>query len=781
MCKRFIVMGYIFLIGFLGWTLFSWSGGVVLSNELPSKMQIVVDTSALDKENLTEFFSSGLDIVTVKPDGLVHIIATTDEYDRLISEGYDVTVVVPDLYARLVSLYGRSTGLGTLDNYHSYEETVQELLAIQGDHPDITQLQVIGTSIEGRDIYAMKVSDNAGIDEEEAEVLFTGLHHAREPISVEICLDLLNYLTDNYGSVPEVTSLVEERETWVVPIVNPDGYEYAQNVDAYWRKNRRNNGDGTFGVDNNRNYSFRWGWDEIGSSSIPESPTYRGTAPFSEPETQAVRDLTEAHDFVITVSHHSFGNLILYPWGYVYGPTHDEDAFEGIGGALSALNGYSAGRTPIILYKVNGEFSDWEFGDTSRKSSNLGFTIETGPDFYPQGYLIPQLIQEGREHNLYLLSIADAPYGFAPPPPLRIEPMPVDDDGSFMLTWRSPNQGRRDRSVRYELQELMDEEVITDDLEGGAAYWRLDGFSLSGNRYHSGIRSLYSGTGDLRTATATMRTDYKVRLRDALTFWTWYDIEDGYDYAYVEASRDGGLTFETLAGDITTDSNPNGNNEGNGINGSSIDWVPATFDLSDYAGEHLTLRFRYTTDPATLGSGFYIDDVSLVSTYGSVVSLSDQILDSSFVVAGRPEGRYHYRVRGIDGDGQWSDWSPIEAVWVVSSPYLAVSLIPDDNEVIPGGSLGFTVEIANISTGPESFEAWLDVVMPNGEPLPTNPFMGPLLLNLPPGGSVVRHLNAQVPGNAPVGGPWTLYLRTGNHPSGVVSEDGFQFYIIPPR
>ena len=682
--------------------------------------------------------------------------------------------------SHLVSLYGRSTGLGLLTAYHSYDEMVQELQTISSDHPTITVLEVIGSSIEGRDIYAMKVSDSASLDEEEPEVLFTGLHHAREPITVEICLDLLNYLTDNYGVNPQVTSLVDERETWVVPIVNPDGYEYAQNVDAWWRKNRRYNAGGTRGVDINRNYGYRWGWDNAGSSSYGGDETYRGTGPFSEPETRAVRDLSEAHDFSLTITHHSYGNWILYPWGFVYGPTHDDVAMAGIGSELSTMHGYTDGRTATTLYKTNGDFTDWQYGETGRKSSNLSYTIETGSDFYPPDNMIPQLIQEGRDHNLYFLSVADRPYQFAPPPPRIIEPMPIDYDGAYDVVWGSPNQGKRDRVQRCELQEMTGKSIITDDMESGTSNFILDGFSQSGTRSHSGTKSLFSGAGDARTSTATIVTDHKVMVGDAITFWTWYDVEAGWDYAYVEVSTDGGLTFTTLPGDITTNSNPEGNNEGNGINGSSGGWIMATFDLSDYLGDHILARFRYSTDQAVQGAGFYVDDISPITEYASVVTLSSSITDTLFSITGRVDDKYYYRVRGVDVDGQWSNWSPVEASWVISTPYVDLLLTPDTTEVVPGGSLGITAEITNSSLSDETFEVWLDVTMPDGRSLPWNPYMGPFELSLPPGGSVSRHVDLPIPGTAPVSGPWTLNLRSGNNPAGIISEDSFQFDIVAP-
>jgi murein tripeptide amidase MpaA len=186
------------------------------------------------------------------------------------------------------------------------------------DHPSITSAKFsIGTSIEGRDLWAIKVSDNPGTDEVEPEVFYTGIHHAREPISAEVLLHTIDHLTDNYGSDPTVTDIMDGRELWFLPVMNPDGYVYNETTDpedgGMWRKNRRNNGNGTYGVDPNRNYGYNWGYDDVGSSPFTFHEGYRGTGPFSEPENQAVRDFTEGREFAIAMNYHSYGNLLLYP------------------------------------------------------------------------------------------------------------------------------------------------------------------------------------------------------------------------------------------------------------------------------------------------------------------------------------------------------------------------------------------------------------------------------------------------------------------------------------
>ena len=146
-----------------------------------------------------------------------------------------------------------------------------------------------------------------------------------------------------------------------------------------WRKNRRNNGDGTWGVDLNRNFGFQWGFDDLGSSRSPAALNYRGPAPFSEPETQHLRDFITSQDFVFVVDYHSYSNLILWPWGFKTLLTPDNDIFTAVGDSIAALNGYTPG--PIfskIFPPANGNSLDWEYGEQAAKSKAFAFAPEVG-------------------------------------------------------------------------------------------------------------------------------------------------------------------------------------------------------------------------------------------------------------------------------------------------------------------------------------------------------------------------------------------------------------------
>jgi carboxypeptidase T len=180
--------------------------------------------------------------------------------------------------------------------YHNYAEMSDEILAVANAHPDIVSRFSIGQSYEGREMWAVKISDNVATDEDEPEVLFLGHHHAREHLSLEMTLYILHLLADNYGSDQQITDLVNSREIYIVFDTNPDGGEYDIATGSYasWRKNRQPNpGSSYIGTDLNRNYSYMWGCCG-GSSGDPSSSTYRGSAPFSTPEMAHVRDFVNS-------------------------------------------------------------------------------------------------------------------------------------------------------------------------------------------------------------------------------------------------------------------------------------------------------------------------------------------------------------------------------------------------------------------------------------------------------------------------------------------------------
>ncbi len=284
----------------------------------------------------------------------------------------------PASNTRLQHLYLQG---GINGDYHSYSELEANLQNLERAFPQLARLSTIGISLENRNIYALKISDNVSLDEKEAEVLFLGCHHAREWISVEVPLLLARFLLENYSADPDIRRAVDHSEIWIVPLVNPDGLEYSIWFYRYWRKNRRLNQDGTFGVDLNRNYGYNWAYDDQGSSPEPGSGIYRGTDSFSEPETRAVRDFFFQRTFQALITYHSYSQVILYPWGYTRAPTDKDVLLETLAASMAsriqAVNGrtYGFGRAGDSLYLTNGDTTDWAYGVAGIPA----FTIELPP------------------------------------------------------------------------------------------------------------------------------------------------------------------------------------------------------------------------------------------------------------------------------------------------------------------------------------------------------------------------------------------------------------------
>ncbi|MFQ6070699.1 MAG: M14 family metallopeptidase [Candidatus Aminicenantales bacterium] len=315
----------------------------------------------------------------------IYLVCSQKDLIRLEEENVSYTIETQNFYPYLQS--SQETKGGINGDYHSYLELERDLFALESAYPHLARVYDIGDSLEQRNIYALKVSDNVSLDEQEAEVFFCGCHHAREWISVEVPFLLGKYLVENYNSNPSIKALVDRSEIWIVPLVNPDGLEYTIHVYRYWRKNRRHNGDGSYGVDLNRNYGYNWGYDNRGSSPDPSSGVYRGPSAFSEPETRAIRDLFLQRNFQAMITYHNYSQVILYPWGYTTAPTEDDAIMEDIAARMSELmagvNGtiYDYGRSGADLYLTNGDTTDWTYGLFGIPS----FTIELPPVDVPHG------------------------------------------------------------------------------------------------------------------------------------------------------------------------------------------------------------------------------------------------------------------------------------------------------------------------------------------------------------------------------------------------------------
>jgi hypothetical protein len=333
--------------------------------------------------------NKGYDILSGNAqEGYFDYFLDTETVKELEKQGFGIEILHPDVIKYLEETYGNLRV--DFGYYYTFAEMVQELDQIAASYPSITHKVSIGQSWEGREIWAMKVSDNAGQNENEPTVLFTGIHHAREPICVSICMDFINWLTQNYGTNDTATTIVNTDEVWFVPCMNPDGYVYNE-TDPWgnWRKNRRDNGGGTFGVDPNRNYAYQWGYDDQGSSPNPSAETYRGPAPFSEPENQAVRELCDTFEFEYALNYHSYANVLIVPWGYIndWVPSPDSGIYHIMAESMTTYiglpNNWPWGTAyQTIGYNANGVSDDWMYGEQTEKPKCFSFTAEVGTSFW---------------------------------------------------------------------------------------------------------------------------------------------------------------------------------------------------------------------------------------------------------------------------------------------------------------------------------------------------------------------------------------------------------------
>lgn len=398
-------------------------------------------SSAQNYKEVKIYFDSPSDVQTLQMAGMqfdhfeflkdnsISVFISDEDFSILETTGFQYEVLIDDWYNYYENLpklnsmekeqfilhsienYNVSGfGYGSMGGYFTLAEIYARLDTMYMMYPNIiTEKFVIGYSIENRPIYAVKISDNPNITENEPRAHFNALIHAREPQAMMTIMYYMYYLLENYGTDSEVTYLVNNREIYFIPCINPDGYEYNRSTNpnggGMWRKNRRNNG-GSFGVDLNRNFGYMWGYNNTGSSGTPSSETYRGTAPFSEPEAQTVRDFFNQMNFKTALNYHTYGRWLIYPWGYINSPTPDNDIFVEYSNDMVAYNGYVNGQAPQILYEVNGSTDDWMYGDQTSKPKVFAMTPEVGSSFWPAQSLIFPLAIENLKPNLYYTWVA---------------------------------------------------------------------------------------------------------------------------------------------------------------------------------------------------------------------------------------------------------------------------------------------------------------------------------------------------------------------------------------
>jgi hypothetical protein len=340
------------------------------------------------------------------------VVLTSDQRAKLAASGVDVQLKRNEK-GQTVTEQAAAQAVGGFNVWRSFDEAGgirDELYEVASQNPQLVKLEVLGRTHQGREIIALKVTQNARRvrDGSRPAVLYSSLQHAREWISVEVNRRLLHHFIDGWeANAPGIRNLLRTTELWFVVVANPDGYQYTFDTERLWRKNLRdNNGDGQItvgdGVDPNRNFAEHFGYDNEGSSPDLADETYRGPSAASEPETRAMQGLIDRIKPKFQSNLHSFGEWLLYPQGWQVG-TLDADypLYVALGGtdANSAIPGFNPGQSADTLYVTNGETTD--YADTS--AGTVAYTPELGEGVDGAGFVFPDdegLIQAEFEKTL---------------------------------------------------------------------------------------------------------------------------------------------------------------------------------------------------------------------------------------------------------------------------------------------------------------------------------------------------------------------------------------------
>lgn len=564
---------------------------------------------------------------------------------------------------------------GTIGGYFRYQEILNVLDEMRAKFPNLisikTKLSDTLVTFENRPIYWVRISDNPDSDEPEPEMMYTALHHAREPNSASAMIFYMWYLLENFSQSTEIQYLLKNTELYFVPCMNPDGVLRNEQTDpnggGLWRKNRRPNGNNSFGVDLNRNYGYGWGNDNIGSSGNPNQATYRGPAPFSEPEIRMLRDFAYLHDFKIMLNAHSFSNLLIYPWSVQDSLAHP--GFRVMGKFMVEENRYTDGTDQeTVGYSTNGVSDDWFFAE----NGTFSMTPEVGPvdlGFWPPSDRIEDLNKSELFLNLKA-AFCLLKFGFLEDrSPVYFEnrnvELPFDltrlgfSEGwlTASITPVSPNIESFSGQQVFDIQQFETKKgkfdlVLKNTVKAGDAFkiaihlsngeltWsdtltKYFGFKNStafANDFSSAAGWQSSNWGVTNedfispptSMTDSPNTDYPENFESRLTstaslqipanavepklkFWAKWAIELNYDYAQIFASETQ-QNWIPLCGKYTQTGEA-GQPLGDPVyEGYQNDWVQEEIDLSDFKGKKIFFRLRLVSDNAQEYDGFYMDD-----------------------------------------------------------------------------------------------------------------------------------------------------------------------------
>ena len=346
--------------------------------------------------------------------GSVELLLWPGHRERLEAAGFvDYQIVEDDVAGRDAELFARPAPLVELpgpdrSDYRLLSDYNAELQELAKKHPSLVRLlELPYPTLEGRTVYGVEIAANVKSVDGRPTYHVDGMHHSREWPAGEFSVVFAHDLVERYGKDKTVTNLLRRLRVTIVPVVNPDGYDYSRSapvdpkdnntslpfaaggLESYWRKNRRSFSGVTvpvaqknpdaYGVDPNRNYAYLWGDTQGGSSDIPFDQTYRGAAPFSEPESQNIRDIVLSRHVTGLISNHTYGRMVLREWAHTMEDTPDEAAQAAIGQEMADAMGGYRNIKGIQNYLTSGSTDDWSYATTG----GFGYTFEHGAAFHP--------------------------------------------------------------------------------------------------------------------------------------------------------------------------------------------------------------------------------------------------------------------------------------------------------------------------------------------------------------------------------------------------------------
>ncbi|MEO6695079.1 MAG: M14 family zinc carboxypeptidase, partial [Ignavibacteria bacterium] len=470
-----------------------------------------------------ETWLSESELEMVKRSGISYQI-TVDDWDKYYSDQPKMTQSEMDIaiqnsineYSITHSIYGSMGG------YLIFNEVINKLDSMRIQYPGlISEKFSIGNTVEDRPMWTVRVSNSPNAATGRPEVWFHSLIHAREPMSMEQNIYYIYWLLENYNIDPIATYILTYRELYFTPVFNADGYEYNRSTNpaggGFWRKNRKLNSGSTYGVDLNRNYGIYSFWNSTnnGSSTDPTSDTYRGTSPFSEPETQNARDFVLSRNFKGVLSYHTYGNYLIRPWGYVDAPSPDENIFQSFSQDMVLNNHYTLGRSnQTVAYGVRGVTDDWYYNDSAHnKIIAMTPEVGTGSDgFWPSQARILPLAKQNVSQNVYF-SLACGQYVAPEKTILNKEQYSQGEAGSLKVKFK--NKGLMNaQNVKIE---LTSQSPLISISNGSFSYSNIASFANDSLTFNFTV-------GAATPINTALKTTLKVKLNDSNTVY----IQDVY-------------------------------------------------------------------------------------------------------------------------------------------------------------------------------------------------------------------------------------------------------------